>query len=242
MSGSNLGACISEHKASRRQIIVYVLLALFFMGAAAYFPLAAPRFSLPLLVIAGLCTLAAIGFIGWGLSALGKKVCLYEHGLAYIDQKGEHTWRWQEIDALVAKVQSVHGHYGGVSSGTFMTYHYELYTGGKKVLSLDTRYADVKELGDVLTQKTAEVLLPRSIQDLRQGTPVTFGKITVSRQGISQGKKVIPWNTIRKVDVQSGDLILSQDGKKKALFRIYGLPNAHVLVELVQIGLRSRSS
>jgi hypothetical protein len=71
---------------------------------------------------------------------------------------------------------------------------------------------------------------------LRDGSPVTFGRITVQRDGLVCGEKeLLPWSDIASAQVHFGRLAVNRSGRRRPHFvvRTKALPHFFLLLQLL---------
>jgi hypothetical protein len=161
----------------------------------------------------------------------GLQVLVFPDGLAYTARGQTEICRWDEIDAVV---QQVTKHYtNGIYTGT--THLYTVRRAGKPDLKFNDALHNVEQLGNAIQEEAYRRLLPRAIQTYNAGGVVQFGKLSVSQQGLSNGKETIPWPEVKGVELDKGVISVSRQGKwlNWASATVAQTPNIFVFTALV---------
>jgi hypothetical protein len=179
---------------------------------------------------------------------LGKRVLVYDGGLAYTRQGKTDIIRWEDITAVW---QNVVSHYFKQAwqteyhyTGTIHKYTIQLNDGSK--YAFDDVLGNVEELGGVIRQETLDRMLPRLRQAYEAGQAASFGQLSISKAGISKGYMTLPWEQVKNVDIYEGfvniyskkepsiaKLILSKGKGDWAAVAVAKVPNAWVFKAMV---------
>ncbi len=202
-----------------------------FDGPPAYIVLSLVAFFL--LVIGGLWLLVSV----IRLLARNPRILIYNAGLRYLTRQGEKRWRWRDFNRLTDGTRE----YRFLGVAWFTRGGYTLYVKDRKALSAGYEYQRARELGDLLTEKTAEALWPTYVAAYQRGRRVPFDKIVIDQDRIKQGKKVVDWTDVSAWEVRRGWLVLHRnEGNRAARFRIADVPNAHILLMFVESVMQYR--
>jgi hypothetical protein len=84
-------------------------------------------------------------------------------------------------------------------------------------------------------QIASESQLPVTLARLQRGEEVAFGDIKLSLAGVHTAKGLVPWNTIKGVQVHNGAFQIKQAGKFFAVSRLPAgeIPNVPLFTMLV---------
>jgi hypothetical protein len=86
---------------------------------------------------------------------------------------------------------------------------------------------------------TEDMFLPRYLAQFQNGETIWFSKrLALSKTGIIQGKKEIPWKAITNVEMVQGALCVTLNFDKYKTIPIQKIPNGHVLAALIATVLR----
>jgi hypothetical protein len=183
---------------------------------------------LGLLLIAGSLYLLLYGVIykGWG-------VYVYENGFVF--KKGNQAaqpFRWDQIEAAW---YSVTRHYrNGIYTGT--THKYRVRRSDGYEVNLNDRFNKVGELGDLVHNSVTATKIPQVFAAYNAGQTITFGPLSVSTQGISNGKNLLPWAEVKDISIQSGYIAVSKAGKwlRWSSQPVAAVPNPFLFIALVR--------
>jgi hypothetical protein len=178
-------------------------------------------------VIGGLLVLAGIWVSLTAFLNRDLRVLAFAEGLVRIKGGRVDTFRWAEIEAVW---QNVTKHYrNGI-------YHsYTLRRADGEQLKFNDTLKNVESLGNLIQQETFRRLLPRAIATYNAGGTVVFGKLSVSPQGLSNGKETLSWSEIKGVSLDKGIISVSKQGKwlKWSTTSVADTPNIFVFTTLV---------
>jgi hypothetical protein len=73
-------------------------------------------------------------------------------------------------------------------------------------------FRHAEELGATLEEEVTRQLLPQVLTIYHSGERVRFGQVQVSRQGISIGGDMLPWDRVGEVQMHGGLLVIKQQG------------------------------
>jgi hypothetical protein len=164
------------------------------------------------------------------------RVYLYSEGFAFVRGKKLDVFRWDQIESLL---QSVTKQYvNGIYMGTNHRYTIRGLDGRQVVLT--DRITHVESLGNVISDMVTRVKLPVVIAGFKAGGIVTFGPLSVSLQGVSNGKETISWDQVTDVKVNRGIVIVKKEGKwlSWSSVRVANIPNFFVFLALVNAVMR----
>jgi hypothetical protein len=168
------------------------------------------------------------------------RVYLYSEGFAYARRRKLDAFRWDQIESLL---QSVTRQYvNGIYMGTNHRYTIRGLDGRQVVLT--DRIAHVESLGNVISDMVTRVKLPVVIAGFKAGGIVTFGPLSVSLQGVSNGKETISWDQVTDVKVNRGIVIVKKEGKwlSWSSVRVATIPNCFVFLALVNAVMSKATS
>jgi hypothetical protein len=180
-----------------------------------------------------------LGFMGWALAMsptfnprrAARCVHVFEQGLIEVGKTGTVEYRWDQIDWVTQAITHVYRY--GVKVRSIYVFTVRRVDG--QTTKITQFYANIAELGTVITRRVTEVALPRAIDALRAGHTVTFGDLAVNMSGVaSAGKGAVPWTEIQKVSVNNGVVSLARQGKwlSWSSKQAKEIPNLFVFLEL----------
>ncbi|MBO0781777.1 MAG: hypothetical protein J2P37_23405, partial [Ktedonobacteraceae bacterium] len=89
-------------------------------------------------------------------------------------------------------------------------------------------------LGNMIEQATADLLFPEALATYRQGTPLSFGPLTLDQSGLTYKSKSLPWYEVAKIQLTSRYLLVSKHNSFFAWASITyrDIPNLRVVQRL----------
>jgi len=98
----------------------------------------------------------------------------------------------------------------------------------------------IENLGEHLSQEITRTLLPQVIMAYHAGQTVTFGSFTAGPQGVSNGYESLSWNEIDNIGASGGNIYIRAGGRPRDWAKFKSVPNAPVLIALVNYVVDSR--
>lgn len=183
-------------------------------------------------IIAGIYTLL------YGTIYKNWHVYVFEQGFLF--KKGNEApqpFRWDQIEAVWYHVTR---HYrNGIYTGT--THNYRVRRKDGYQIVLNDRFTNVEKLGDTISNQVTKILLPQVIAAYNAGQTITFGPLSVNRQGLTNVLgNLLPWPEIKDIEIQRGFVAVSRAGKwlKWSNQSVKDIPNVFVFIALVKALLR----
>jgi uncharacterized protein DUF6585 len=199
------------------------------------FQMAREGWALPVILIAlGLGALAGSGYgVYLALPSRFLQVKIFPAGLLSIERDRFLVIYWGQVEAVWEELTIDEG--DDPVSGSSKTHKYTVkMTDGVKAVFTDS-IRDVAELGGIIEDETSRRLLPLALKKYNEGGEVVFGNWSVSEPGLKHHSKLIPWESIGKVEMWKGFLSVTQHGR--ILYsggeKTAQVPNLFVLLALV---------
>ncbi len=167
----------------------------------------------------------------------GSHVYVFSEGLLRMGAR-MIAIRWDSVESVW---QAVTRRYtNGVYTGTRHIYTVRQWDGTKTIFN--DQLKNVEALGNTIARETLRILLPRVIEAYRAGSMITFGPLSVSQQGVSNGKEMLPWSQIKGIEIKRGIVTVKKDGKwlSWSSVRVPQIPNFFVFNALVDYVLTAR--
>jgi len=118
--------------------------------------------------------------------------------------------RWDEVREVYRDIRLYRTSYGGLSVSR---HTYTLRSADGRTIRLTRHINEIEKLGSMLCQAITQAQLPRAVQTLNSGGALSFGPLSMSRQGIAVGRKLIPWSEIKGVRVINETVMVDRVGK-----------------------------
>lgn len=102
----------------------------------------------------------------------------------------------------------------------------------------------IEDLGRILERDTLPHLLPPALAVYNTGGRVGFGPIELSREGLTTGKKTLPWDQVQEIKFENNQLTITQRDKWRKWFTVAQgeVPNLHVLRAVIDHARSARKT
>ncbi|MGB3695477.1 MAG: DUF6585 family protein [Spirulinaceae cyanobacterium] len=226
-----LGNLVGEFRwnKSRAKLLFYVWLFLLPIIALAVFfiPLEPVELGYG---IGGIALLICFYFIYRQASRLKKKKVLsvYEQGL--VDQrKGKpKVIRFENVKNLWLSINQIYGR--GLA-----LYLYTLQTEDSKKHKFNNSLSSIEQLAFLFQNQVWRYQFPIAMNKFKEGEEVDFGKISLSKEGLSLKNKNLPWFELKQIDLQEGMVfILQKEEGIWAKFPASGFPNLSLFTAMTE--------
>lgn len=180
-------------------------------------------------------TNGAIGAVLLGFAAYASffalrkatlSVTVHENGLRWIERGAARNVFWEDIASITGAHTS--RRVAGEEIARTNVHHLTLDDG--RVLVMTNMLADVASLAERVERTLMARLLPRGRVELAAGKRVTFGPVTLTKDAIESGTKVVPLPA--RVVVEDG-MIEIGEGDTRIDVEWAKVPNARVLLALL---------
>jgi hypothetical protein len=175
---------------------------------------------------------------------IGLRVSLHRGGLAILQRGNISVVAWDEIEAVWHKQAvnlTLEDALGSLLDGSQSRYTLRT-TSGKRIV-LDSLLRDHPTLGCAIRRETTLRLLPQARRAYNVEGRVEFGKLSVGREGLAKGSKILPWSDVGCVVIQNGFVLVKRRNGRLAWFGVpmSKVPNLYVYFALVQTMLGSHA-
>ncbi|GHO81320.1 hypothetical protein KSD_90910 [Ktedonobacter sp. SOSP1-85] len=160
------------------------------------------------------------------------RVYLCEQGFLLMKGSQADPFRWDQVQAMW---QQVTKHYrNGIYTGTTHKYTIQRLDGHKIIFN--DKFKQVEKLGDALSDAITTFMLPRALASYNAGQVLNFGPLSVSQQGVSNGKETLPWHEIKEFGVNRGIVSVRKEGKwfNWSTISVAKIPNFFVFMSLTR--------
>lgn len=181
---------------------------------------------LPLMIISLLSTRT-------GALMPARKVTVYPDG--YVDEfRGKTSVvRWTEIKTVLQKIVRYYGYVGPIGAN----YAYVVTLMDGRTLTYANPLPDIAGFGDILQKAVTQIQLPKVITAVDAGEAVSFGRLTLMRDGIKFQGILYMWDMIDKVFLNAGLINVRLKGANLATGwptqKVHDTPNVFVFLGLV---------
>jgi len=157
------------------------------------------------------------------------RALVFSDGLVHIRGGRVNVFRWDEITEVYQSMQKTH------RTGRAVQKIYTVKDAGGKKSVLTGELAGIAALGETVQCEVTNRMLPRCWEDYQAGRTLHFGKLAISKEGISKGKEVLPWHQVEEVKLDRGSIAIQKEGGwiSWASITASGTPNLFVFLSLV---------
>lgn len=114
---------------------------------------------------------------------------------------------------------------------------------GDDELSLDRHWTDVHELMNALVAARAKVLLPEAKRALEAGKEVSFGRVSITPDGVRVASRTLPWAELADVTIQQAQVVVRRKPAGRfAAIDTREVPDTNVLLQLARFVPEQRHS
>lgn len=136
--------------------------------------------------------------------------------------------RWDQVAFVWQRI--VRHYRNGVYTGT--SYKYTVQRSDGVQIVLTEMFRNVGQMGDRLQREVTNRLAPQALAAVNAGQTLPFGRFSLSRQGLTTSKGMLPWSQVQQVSANRGLVMVQQRGQRKAT--PYGgvdkIPNLYVFL------------
>ena len=166
----------------------------------------------------------------WFISTVRKRdlrVLILPDGLSYIRRGRTEIIRWDEVAAVWQAITRV--------QHTFTVRSCKMQLDDGRKYTFNNALRNVPELIATIQQQVTPRILARASEAYDAGETIPFGKLGVSKAGISRGKRTLPWDQVKRVTVDKGVITVRKQGSllKWTSVRVAETPNFFVFASLV---------
>lgn len=176
---------------------------------------------------------------------------VYQFADGLVRAKGEQldVIRWDAVTSVIQNVRR-RGYYyawGGVLAAAFANrngtpHSVTVQRTDGAIFKFNSTVQHVTQLIQTIQTAVMQAHMPRAMAAFNAGSPVTFGSLTLSQQGLSNGREIVPWNEVQSVDIKQGQVIVKRVGKtfRWANVNIGQIPNVLVFMSLINYARTGR--
>jgi hypothetical protein len=186
-----------------------------------------------LLILGIVMVLSGVMLVVRAFRNRGLRVLVFPEGLVRLHRGRAQAFCWEDVNLVWQKKSDASHSIGRAWQGA-LTLTVQALDGRR--MSFDDSLPRLAELAQIVRGETLPFLWPRTRAAFDAGHVLDFGKLSISRQGLSQGKETFPWSDLQKVKVNGADLLIYKKGKRmhSKSTPISDIPNSHVLLALIE--------
>ena len=141
-------------------------------------------------------------------------VGVYRDGLVYVHSGKTDMVRWDDIDSVKMAVVNVTR--SGSRHVYDTVYHYTI----NPRVGTEIRFSfnknsipNIDQLSNTIQHEVTRRQLPKAAETFNNGGTLQFGKLTVDRRGIGNGKETISWTEVEDLKMQNGAITIRKKDK-----------------------------
>lgn len=160
------------------------------------------------------------------LRACNLRVYLFQNGFVYARGHRLDVVRWDQVRFVWQRITRSYGR---------MWYRYTIERSDGAAFKLNSTLKNAGTLGQHIQQVVTQLHLPQAIAAYNTGNTIPFGPLSVSLQGLNNGKEVLPWNQQQNMLLKRGYLLIRKQGRNRnwARVAVARIPNYLVFIKLV---------
>jgi hypothetical protein len=161
-----------------------------------------------------------------GLMTCNLRVYLFQNGFIHAKGSRLDVVRWDQVRYIWQRI--TRSRYGNT------THHYKIERNDGATFTLNSMLKNVGILGQNIQQAVTQVHLPQAIAAYNAGNAIPFGPLSISLQGLSNGREVLPWNQQQNLLLNRGYLLARRQGTSRnwAKVAVSRIPNYLVFIKL----------
>jgi|GEM_PF-2212377 len=190
--------------------------------------------------------IALLGWLGLRIQKQETSICVqvFSEGFSYSRSGKTDQVRWDDItEATLGVVQKKLRHHRVILE-TFYEYRITPQSGTDIQFRLKgSGIPDIEQFSNTIRNEVTRRQLPSAIATFNEGGTIQFGKLSVSRTGINNGKETLAWSDIEELKLNKGSIkFLKKDKSSNWPDVLMGqTPNVFVFMALVNNVLKNRS-
>jgi len=166
----------------------------------------------------------------WFISTIRKRslrVLVFPEGLSLTKGGKTEIIRWDDMEAVRQTIRK------SQYTFTFYSCTVQLHDGSKYTFNNALRNVD--QLISTIQQESTHRILSRVSEAYDAGQTIPFGKLSVSKAGISKGNNTLPWDQVKGVTVNNGVVTIKKQGSlfKWTSVTVAETPNFYVFAYVV---------
>ena len=155
----------------------------------------------------------------------------FHDGLTYSHKGKTEAMRWDDMTQVTMSLINN-------KNLRAMFYNYTLQSSDGRKITFnynDQAMQNLQQLSDTIQREITARQLPQAIAAYNAGDNVTFGRLTVSKAGLSNGKEAIPWSEVEEVKLQNGAVTVRKKDKwlNWSSVTVGSTPNIYVFLHMV---------
>ncbi len=196
--------------------------------------------------IAAICALLVLYYLFNPVIYRSWSVSVYSEGFAFAHGSKLDVFRWDQIESI--QQSTVHRTYRLfiVIAFTLSFHKYRVRSQDGRQILLKNRISDMDGLMKTISEAQKNIIWPQIVSAYNAGNTLSFGRLGVNQQGLSNGQELVAWEQVKEVQLneKTGIYSIKKEGKMLNWFsaKSFDIPNLAVLQDLVKVGMLKKSS
>ncbi len=161
----------------------------------------------------------------------GLRVLVYPEGLVRLHREGNQAVFWDEVELLLQRRPP--NAWARLSQGKLILI---IKRRDGDEITVDDSLPDLPRLVTVAQRETLGPMLARALAALEAGRVVSFGRLSASPRGLSNGQETLPWALVRPPRLEADRFFIDRSGHWLPWHAgaVSETPNFHVLQALIR--------
>jgi hypothetical protein len=218
--------------------IVCLFLALLFLGLANSGE-ASGRSIVLLLLLALPCVAGIIYYlVVYPLRFRSWRIYGCADGFVFLKGSRVMPCRWDQIAFVWQRI--VRYYRNGVYAGTSFKFTVQRNDGVQMVITQIFRSGN--DLGACIQREVTSRLAPQALASVQHGQTQPFGRFSLSRQGLTTPREMLPWSEVRQVSASGGWLMIQRHDQRKGISygKVDKIPNLYVFLNVAEALVQRR--
>jgi hypothetical protein len=198
-------------------------------------PASAMFLARPWFLAAGLLIILLLLYFLYRLAGSLRKIEIFERGMIYRNFPMRHRfYYWSDITGITSSATKI----------TFLNMQIRSEPSGKiypktgRPIQLTKRFNNIPQLVEKVKSKLYPQLWPLMKSNFLSGRVINLGRISLSNKLIFFSKIQIPWESIYRIKVESGDVLIDLRDKSRYRIPVSDVQNLDLFIRLVDWGIR----
>ena len=189
----------------------------------------------PWFLAAGILITLLLLYFLYRLAVSLRRIEIFERGMNYRDSlMRRRIYHWSDITGVTSSATEI----------TFLNMQIRtepsgiIYPKTGKPMQLTKRFKNVPQLVEKVKSMLYPQLWPLMKSNFLTGKVINLGRISLSNKLLFFSKKQIPWQSINRIKVESGDVLIELRDKNRYRIPASDVQNLDLFLRLVDWGIR----
>ena len=197
-------------------------------GYTKYGESAAIIWSRPWFLLSGLAILTFFLILVHRFRLSARYISIHKNGI-YLSMSYPISYRWEQIGGIATSVTQPL--FLGITNRP--RYRAVLYPNIGNPIKITDSYLNLPELMSRIKSKLYPRIIPSLTNNFQNGQWVFFGPIAIQLKQISVRKRKYEWSHVRRLNVDSGDLVIELTNPRNLQIPVSQIPNIEILLQII---------